>query len=149
MLLLHNFKNLHGASLHANAAGDTLGSRTILGSDHDLHGAGFHALAAGGAELLVDHVNAGLGILGNRTSLTNLSALATLNTDHGLCLALLFHDLDAGQVLMELLVESSGTCINTLQTGHTLSALLNCKLLHNKESPLLKVRLYYTRSFPK
>ena len=32
---------------------------------HNLHGAGFHALAALDAQLLVDHVNAGLGVLGD------------------------------------------------------------------------------------
>ena len=149
MLLLYDLQDFHGTGLHTDTASDTLGGGTVLGSDHDLHGAGFHALAAGGAELLVDHVHAGLGVLGNGTSLTDLSTLAALDADHGLCFALLFHDLNAGQVLVELLIESSGTCVNTLQTGHALSALLNCKLLHNKESPLLKVRLYYTRSFPK
>ena len=150
MLLFHDLQDLHGASLNADAACDTLGGRTILRCDHDLHGAGFYALAAGGAELLVDHVDTGLGVLGNSASLTDLCTLTALNADHRLCLALLLHDLDAGQVLMELLIESGGTCINTLQTGHALSALLNCKLLHKKESPLLhKVRLYYTRTFLK
>ena len=149
MLLFHDLQDLHGASLYADTAGDALGGRSILGSDHDLHGAGFHALAAGGAELLVDHVDTGLGVLGDGTSLTDLGTLTALDADHRLSLALLLHDLDAGQVLMELLVKCGGTCINALQTGHALSALLNCKLLHNKESPLLKVRLYYTRSFPK
>ena len=149
MLLFHDLQDLHGASLDTNAAGNALGGGAVLGSDHDLHGASFYALAAGGAELLVDHVDTGLGVLGDSTGLTDLSALAALNTDHGLCFALLFHDLDAGQILMELLIESGGTCVNTLQTCHALSALFNSKLLHNKESPLLKVRLYYTRSFPK
>jgi hypothetical protein len=79
--------------------------------------------------------------------LTDLSALAALDADHRLSLALLLHDLDAGQVLMELLIESGGTCVNTLQTCHALSALFNSKLLHYKESPLLIIRLYYTRNF--
>ena len=149
MLLFHDFQDLHGASLDTDAACNALGGRTVFRCDHNLHGAGFHALAAGGAELLVDHVHTGLGVLGDSAGFTDLSALTTLYADHRLCLTLLLHDLDAGQVLVELLIESGGTCINTLQTGHALSALLNCKLLHKKESPLLKVRLYYTRTFRK
>ena len=132
MLLLDNLQDLHGACLDTNATSDALGGGTVFGSHHDLHGANFYALAAGGAELLVDHVDTGLGVLGNCTSLTDLSALAALNADHRLSLALLIHNLDAGQVLMELLIESGGTCVNTLQTCHALSALFNCKLLHSK-----------------
>ena len=132
LLLLDDLQDLHGASLDTDATCDTLGGRTVFGSYHDLHGANLNALAARGAELLVDHVDTGLGVLGNRTSLTDLCALAALNADHRLSLALLLHNLDAGQVLMELLIESGGTCVNTLQTCHALSALFNCKLLHSK-----------------
>ena len=149
VLLFHDLQDLHGASLDTDAAGNALGGRTVFRSYHDLHGTSFYALAAGSTELLIDHVDTGLGILGNCTSLADLCTLTALNTDHRLCFALLFYDLNAGQVLVELLIKSGRTCINTLQTGHALSALLNCKLLHNKESPLLKVRLYYTRTFKK
>ena len=137
MLLFHDLQDLHGASLDTNAAGNALGSGAVLGSHHNLHGAGFNALAAGGAELLVDHVNTGLGILGDCASLTDLCALTALDADHGLCFALLIYDLDAGQILMELLIESGGTCVNTLQACHALAALFNTKLLHSKVSPLL------------
>ena len=149
MLLFHDLQDLHGASLNTNAASDTLGGGAILRSNHDLHGANLNALAAGSAELLVDHVDTGLSVLSDSTSFTDLSALATLNADHRLSLALLLHDLDAGQILMELLIESGGTCVNTLQTCHALSAFFNSKLLHCKESPLLIIRLYYTRTFEK
>jgi len=149
MLLLHDLQDLHGAGLDTDAAGDALGSRTVFRSYHDLHGANLNTLAAGGAELLIDHVDTGLGVLGNGTSLTDLCTLAALDADHGLCFTLLVYDLDAGQVLMELLVESGGTSVNTLQTCHALSALFNSKLLHNKESPLHIFRLYYTRTFQK
>ena len=148
-LLFDDLQDLHGAGLNTDTAGDTLGGGTVLGSYHDLHGANFNALAAGGAELLADHVNTGLRILGDCTSFADLSALTALDTDHGFCLALLFNDLDARQVLMELLIESGGTCVNTLQTCHALSAFFNSKLLHIKESPLLIIRLYYTRTFAK
>ena len=149
MLLLHDLQDLHGAGLDTDAAGDALGSRTVFGCYHDLHGAGFYTLATGGAKLLVDHVDTGLGVLGDCTSLADLSTLAALNADHGLCLALLLHDLDTGQILMELLIESGGTGVNALQTCHALSAFFYSKLLHNKESPLLIFRLYYTRFFQK
>ena len=140
-LLFDDLQDLHGASLHADAAGNALGSGATNGSDHNLHGADLSALTAGSAELLIDHVDTGLGVLGDSTSLTDLSALTALNADHRLCFALLLHNLDAGQILMELLIESGGTCVNALQTCHALAALFNTKLLHKKESPLLK--LYY------
>ena len=149
MLLLHDLQDLHGTSLNTDTAGDALGSGAVFGSDHDLHGANFNTLAAGSAELLIDHVDAGLGVLGDSTGLTDLSTLAALDADHRLCLTLLVHDLNAGQILMELLIESGRTCVNTLQTCHALSALFNSKLLHNKESPLHIFRLYYTRCFTK
>ena len=139
MLLFYDFQNFHGASLDTNAAGNALGGRTVFGSHHNLHGANLNALTAGGAELLIDHVDTGLSVLSDSTSLTDLRALATLDADHRLCLALLLHDLDAGQILMELLIKSSGTSIDTLQASHALCTLLNNKLLHNKESPLLIV----------
>ena len=132
MLLLDDLQDLHGASLNTDAAGDALGGGTIFGSHHNLHGADLNALAAGSAELLVDHVDTGLSVLSDSTSLADLSALAALNADHRLSFALLLHDLDAGQILMELLIESGGTCVNTLQTCHALSALFNSKLLHSK-----------------
>ena len=147
-LLFHDLQHFHGASLDTDATGDALGGSALFSHNHDLHGAGLDALAALHAQLLVDHVNAGLGVLGDSASLTDLSTLATLNADHGLCLALLLYDLDAGQILVELLIESGGTCVNALQTCHALSALFNSKLLHSKESPLhVVLRLYYTRSF--
>ena len=149
MLLLNDLQDLHGACLDTNATSDALSGGTILGSHHNLHGTDLYTLATGSAELLVDHVDTGLGVLGNRTSLTDLCTLAALDADHRLCLALLLHDLDAGQVLMELLIECGRAGIDTLQASHTLAALLNCKLLHCKESPLLKVRLYYTSNFKK
>ena len=150
MLLFDDLQDLHGASLDTDATSNALGSGTVFGSYHNLHGANLNTLAAGGAELLVDHVDTGLSILSDSTSLTDLSTLATLDTDHGLCLALLLYDLDAGQILVELLIESGGTCVNALQTCHALSALFNSKLLHSKESPLhVVLRLYYTRSFQK
>ena len=151
LLLFDDLQDLHGACLDADAASDALGSRTVFGSDHNLHGANLNTLAAGGAELLVDHVNTGLGVLGDRTGLTDLSALTALDTDHRLCLALLFYDLDAGQILMELLIESGGTCVNTLQACHALAALFNTKLLHSKVSPLLNsyISVILYKAFPK
>ena len=131
-LFFDNFQNFHGACLDADAAGNALGGSALLSHDNDLHGACLNTLAALDAQLLVDHVNAGLGVLGDGLVFTDLHALAALDADHGLCFALLVYDLDAGQILMELLIESGGTCVNTLQTCHALSALFNCKLLHSK-----------------
>ena len=138
ILLLHNFQDLHGASLGADAAGDALGGKFhILSLDHDAKGASFHALAAANAELLVDHVNA-LGVLGNCTVLAGSSTLAALDANHGLRHALTVYDLDAGLIGMELFVESIGTGADTFQTCHTFRILLDSEFLHNRGFPFFK-----------
>ena len=136
-LLLDDLQDLHGAGLHADAAGDALGGCAVLGSDHNLHGADLHALAASGAELLVDHIDTGLGVLGNSTSLANLSALAALDAGHGLCSTVLLNDTDAGQIFIEFLVESHRTSTHTLQACHALNIFLNGKSFHNDIFPLI------------
>jgi len=130
ILLFHDLQDLHGAGLYADTAGNALGGGTALRSHHNLHGANLCTLAAGGAELLIDHVYTGLGILGDRTGLTDLGALAALDTGHGFCGTVFLHDTDAGQVLIKGLVEGIGASTHTLQAGHALSALLNHQLLH-------------------
>ena len=129
-LLLHNFQQIHGAGLHADAAGDALCGGAVRLHDHDLHGAGFHTLAAGNAQLLVDHVNTGLGILSDGAILTSLHALTALDAGHGLGTGTLGNHLDAGQILMELLVESGRAGTDALQAGHAFDILFNSKLLH-------------------
>ena len=144
-LLFHDLQDLHGACLDADTAGYALSGDATLGSDHDLHGADLCALAAGGTELLVDHVNTGLGILGDCTGLANLSALAALDAGHGLGAGTLGDDADAGQIFIKGLVESIGAGANALQTCHALSTLLNHQLLHNKETlSFHKVNDHYT-----
>ena len=130
LLLFDDLQDFHGASLDTDATGDALGSGTTLGHDHDLHGANFHALAAGDALLLVDHVNAGLGVLGDGLVFTDLHALAALDADIGLGSTVLLNDVDAAQSHIINLVESSGTGTDTLQASHALFALLNHELLH-------------------
>ena len=116
-LLFDNFQDTHGAGLGADAAGDALGGRILFLQHHDLHGAGLNALAAAHAVLLVDHVHAGLGVLGDGIVLTGLHALAALDADIGLCTAILAgDDTDAAVVLVELLVERSGAGADTGQT---------------------------------
>ena len=134
-LLLHDLQNFHGACLDADTAGDALGSGILRLQDHDLHGAGLDTLAAADALLLVDHVDAGLGILGDGFMLAGLHALAALDAGHGLGCAVLIYDLDAAQILMEFLVKSLGASAYTLQAGHTFNIFLNGKLLHLKRSP--------------
>ena len=130
-LLFHDLQDFHGAGLDTDAAGDALGSGILGLEDHDLGGADLDALAAGNALLLVDHVHAGLGILSNRLMLTDLSALTALDADHGLCAGTLRNDLDAGQILLELLVESGRAGTDALQAGHAFDILFNSKLLHD------------------
>jgi len=94
-----------------------------------MEGAGLDALAAANAQLLVDNINA-LGILGNSTGFAGSSALTTLDTNHGLGLALQINDLDTGLVGMELFVKSLGASLNAFQTCHALSALFDSQFLH-------------------
>ena len=149
-LLFDDLQNFHGASLDADAAGDALAGGSILRCDHDLHGADLHALTAGGAQLLVDHVDTGLGILGNGTGLTDLHALTALDADIGLCAGTLGNDTDAGQVLIELLIKCSRASTDALQASHALYIFLNCELLH-KRTLLFNFYLHfqYTRYIDK
>ena len=150
MLLFDDLQDLHGASLDTDAAGNALGDRVAFLVDHNLHGANLDALAALDAQLLVDHVNASLGILSDSASLTDLHALATLDADIGLCSIALCNDLDSGQIGVKLLVECFGASLLALQASHTFGTLFNSELLHNENSPLyLLLRVYYTRTFQK
>ena len=136
-LLFDDLQDIHGASLNTDTTSDTLGSRILGLEDHNLSGANLNALATGNTVLLADHVHAGLGILSNRLMLTDLSALAALNTNHGLSASALCDDLDAGQIGMELFIECLGASLDTFQTGHTFSTLFDNKLLHMNETPLI------------
>ncbi len=132
---LGDLQDLHGAYLDADAAGDALGSGSHAGlTNHDPEGAGSLALAAADAELLVDHVHAGLGVLGNGTLFAGSYALAALDAGHGTDLAGTLNDLHTGLVLVEFLVEGLGASTDTFQTSHALGALFHCKLFHNHTS---------------
>jgi len=130
-LLLHDLQDLHGACLDADAAGDALGNGVLVLLDHDLHGADLDTLAAADALLLVDHVDTGLGVLGDGLMLTDLHALTALDADHGLGAGALCGDLDAGQILVKVLIESNGAGPDTLEASHTLGILLNREFLHS------------------
>ena len=135
-LVFDDLQHFHGASLGTDAAGDALGGGAAFLQDHNLHGAGFHALAAGNAELLVDHVDTGLGILGDGTGLTDLCALAALNTSHGLCVAsLIGTDLNCAESHIELLVECLRAGLNALQASHALLVFLNGQFFHKRTYP--------------
>ena len=149
-LLLHDLQQLHGANLGTNATGNALGSGLFRLLHHNLHGAGLNALSAANAELFVDHIHAGLGILGDSAMLAGSHTLTALDAGHGLCTGTLGYDLDTGQILMELLIEGCGTSTNTLQASHTFYILLNSKFLHDKGFPSSIVLLYhYTRQVAK
>ena len=131
-LLFDDLQDLHGAGLDTDAAGDALGSGAVLGHDHDLHGADLDALAAGNALLLVDHVNAGLGVLGDGLVFTDLHALAALDADIGLGSTVFLNDVDAAEGDVIYLIKSLGTGLDALQASHALFALLNSELLHTR-----------------
>ena len=148
-LLFDDLQYFHGADLSADAASDALGSIAAFLLHHNLHGADLDALTAGGTQLLVDHINAGLGILGDCSSLTDLSALAALDAGHGLCSAILIHNADAAQILMEFLIKGFGASANALQASHTFYIFLNGKLLHLIKIPFSIIFYYYTKFSPK
>jgi hypothetical protein len=130
-LLFDDLQDFHGAGLDTNAASDALGNRRLFLMYHDLHGAGLHTSAAANAQLLIDHVNTGLGVLGDRAVFTGLHALTALDTNHGLSTAVLAgNDLNAGIIGVELLIKCLGASLNALQAGHALGILLNGQLLH-------------------
>ena len=143
-LLFDDLQNLHGASLDTDTAGNALGSGAVFGHDHDLHGADLDTLAAGNALLLVDHVNAGLGVLGDGLVFTDLHALATLDADVGLGNAGLVHNLDAAEGHIIYLIKSLGTSLDALQAGHALLALFNRQLLHTRTLLCFYLQIYYT-----
>ena len=144
-LLLYDFQQFHGAGLDTDAAGNALGSGILGLQDHDLHGAGLDTLAAADALLLVDHVNTGLGILGNGFVLAGTHALAALDADIGLCSIALCNDADAGKVFVKILIECFGAGLDTLQASHTLSVLFNSELLHKGIlSFVIYLRFHYT-----
>ena len=129
-LLLDDLQDLHGAGLDADAAGDALGGGALGLQDHDLHGADLDALAAADTVLLADHVDAGLGVLGDGAVLTDLHALAALDADVGLGVVALCNDLDAGKIFIEFLIKCSGASTDALEACHALSVFLNRQSFH-------------------
>jgi hypothetical protein len=100
-----------------------------------MHGAGLNTSAAADAQLLVDHVHAGLGVLADGAMLAGTHALTALDADIGLGGVALGHDADAAQILIELLIKSLRAGLNALQASHTFGIFLNNELLHKKELP--------------
>ena len=137
VLFLDDFQHFHGTGLGTDAAGDALGGRALALENDDLHGAGFHALAAADTVLLVDHVNTGLGILGDGIMLAGSHALAALNARIGLCAGSLRDNPDAAQILMKFLIKCLGTCPDTFQTGHALRVFFNREFFHDKTNSFM------------
>ena len=124
-LFLHDFQQFHRACLDADAAGDALGDGIFGLVNHHLGGADLDTLAAADAVLLVDHVHAGLGVLGDGVVLTGLHALAALDAHIGLRAGALGYNLNAAVILIKLLIESNGAGPDALQAGHTLRILFD------------------------
>ena len=143
-LVFDDLQNLHGASLGTDAAGDALRSRAAFLQNHDLHGASFHALTTGNTQLLVDHVDTGLGILGDGAVLTDLHALAALDAGHGLGIAgLVGADLDGAEGHIELLIECLRASLDTLQACHALLIFLNGQFFHKRIYPFYIFMIFY------
>ena len=142
-LFFHDLQDFHRTSLDADAAGDALGNGRAFLMYHDLHGTHSHTSAAANAQLLIDHVNAGLGILCDGAMLTSLHALAALDAHIGLCATVLSgNDLDAGIIGIEFLIECFGASLDTLQASHALGVLLNSQFLHRKNIRSFSVITY-------
>ena len=125
-LLFDDLQDLHGASLDTDAAGDALGNRRLFLMYHDLHRTCSHTSAATNTKLLIDHVNASLGILGDGAMLAGTHALAALDADIRLCLAVLAgNDLNAGIDGIGFLIKCFGTSLSALQACHAFGILLN------------------------
>jgi hypothetical protein len=62
--------------------------------------------------------------------LTGTHALTALDASHRLGTGTLGHDLDAGQIRVELLIECFGTGTDALQASHALHIFLYSELLH-------------------
>ena len=89
-------------------------------------------LAAADALLLVDHVHAGFGVLGDGLVLTGAHTLATLDAGVGLGTAVFpGNDLDAGLGDVEFLIESLGAGLGALQAGHAFDVFLSSELFHS------------------
>ena len=142
LLLFDDLQDFHGACLNTDTAGDALGSGIAFLQNHDLHGANFNTLAARNAQLLINHINAGLGILSDGAMLANLLALTALDAGHGLSAGTLCNDLDAGQVFIEFLKESVRASTDALQASHALYILFNSKLFHPDRNPLFLIFIY-------
>ena len=93
---------------------------------HDLHRTCSHTRTATNTKLLIDHVNAGLGILGDGAMLAGTHALAALDANIGFCFAVLTgYDLDAGINGIGFLIERFSASLRALQTSHAFGILLN------------------------
>jgi len=103
---------------------------------HNMHGASLNTLTAADTVFLVDHVNAGLGILSNGIVLAGFHALTALNTYIGLCAGTLGNDLNSRVIGMKFLIESLRAGTNTFQACHTFYIFLNSELLHFKNTLL-------------
>ena len=145
-LLFDDLQDFHGACFYADAAGNTLGSGIFGLENHDLHGANLYTLTAADAVLLADHVDAGLGVLGNGIMLADLHALTALDANIGLCTAVFAgNDLDAAQIRIKLLIKRLGTGTDTFQASHALRIFVNHELLHNRELSFVCIYLpHYT-----
>lgn len=137
-LFFHNLQHFHGARLNADPAGDALGNGIFRLMYHNLHGTNLNTFSAADAVFLIDHINAGLGVLGNGLMLTSFHALTALDTGLRLGTASLGDDLNGGIVGVEFLIKGLGAGANALQASHAFHIFLNSESLHN-ETTLLYV----------
>ena len=114
----------------ADTASNTFCCGVLRLQDHYLHGAHFNTLATADTVLFIDHIDTGLGVLCNCFVLTDLHALAALDTSHRLCTGTLCDDLDAAKIRIELLIKSNRTSAYALQASHTFGILLDSEFLH-------------------
>jgi hypothetical protein len=134
-LLFFNFQDAHRTSLGANTAGNALGHGILLLMYHHLGRTYFHTLTATDTQLLVDHIDAGLGILADRAMGAGAHAFAALYAGLDLGFALVVHDLYAALGRIKLLVEGLGAGPDAAQARHALNVFIGYKLLHRLFPP--------------
>ena len=142
-LLLHHAQQVHRTGLGADAAGNALGGR--LTHRHNLHRACLDAVSAADAQLFVDHIDAGLGILADRAMGAGAHAFAALYAGLDLGFALVVHDLYAALGRIKLLVEGLGAGPDAAQARHALNVFIGYKLLHRLFPPTSCVWIIITQ----
>ena len=133
-LFVHNFQYIHRTGFCADTAGNTFGSRIVLGFYDQAKWTGLRTGSASRTFFLVDHVNA-LRVLGNGAFRTGLGTFTALRTGDRAD-SLFLYDLQTCLVRIKYLIKCLRTCSHTGKTSHTGTAFFNFQFFHLFYPPL-------------